>query len=319
MLPTREALRLGRPQLVSTFATAAEAAGVSSLWAGDSLLARPLYDPIAVLSTAAAVTHRVNLGTGALLAPMRPIALTAQSLASLDQLSGGRLIVGVGRGLDLPETRREFAAAGSPFEQRSRRLDDAISVWRALWRSSPDAPAVFEAEYCTLDAVDFSPKPAQPDGPPIWIAGYGPRAFRRVAEVGDGWLPYPPRPEDYHVGWDAITSQAQAGGRDPGTITPAVMVNVSVGPNPASQIAMESYIETFYGYPLEMVSLLQACVSGQASQVVDTLRAYWDAGARVFLLRLASLDDPLGALELAASSVLPEVQSWASEQGTVTA
>src|SRR5205807_5556334 len=159
VLPTREALRAGPPALVARFGEAAEAAGLDSVWTGDSLLARPLFDPFTVLATVGARTERVLLGTGALLAPLRHPVLAAQSLASLDQLSGGRLIVGVGRGLDLPETRREFAAAGSPFEQRSRRLDDAISVWRALWRSSPDAPAVFEAEYCTLDAVDFSPKP----------------------------------------------------------------------------------------------------------------------------------------------------------------
>src|SRR5438270_8791193 len=160
VLPTREALRAGTPALVARFGEAAEAAGLDSVWAGDSLLARPLFDPFTVLATVGARTERVLLGTGALLAPLRHPVLAAQALASLDQLSGGRLIVGVGRGLDLPETRREFAAAGVPFEQRSRRLDDAISVWRALWRSSPDAPAVFEAEYCTLDAVDFSPKPA---------------------------------------------------------------------------------------------------------------------------------------------------------------
>src|SRR5262245_51132810 len=107
VLPTREALRASAPALLTSFAAAADARGFHSIWVGDSLLARPIFDPFTVLATAAALTRHVLLGTAVLLAPMRPPVLTAQAIASLDQLSGGRLIVGVGRGFDLPETRRE--------------------------------------------------------------------------------------------------------------------------------------------------------------------------------------------------------------------
>src|SRR5438045_1712690 len=103
MLPVREALRLNDASVISRTARAAETNGFDAVWAGDSLLARPLIDPLTALATAAAVTERVRIGTAALLAPMRPPVVTAAALASLDQLSGGRLTVTVGRGFDLPE------------------------------------------------------------------------------------------------------------------------------------------------------------------------------------------------------------------------
>src|SRR2546423_4531159 len=165
MLPTREAIRLRDASLISQVATAAERNGFDAVWAGDSLLARPLIDPFSALATAAAVTERVGIGTAALLAPMRPPVITAAALASLDQLSGGRLTVTVGRGFDLPETRAEYAAAGVPFEERTKRLEEVFSQWRTLWTSDESSE------------IDLRPKPVQPGGPPLWLAGYGPAAF----------------------------------------------------------------------------------------------------------------------------------------------
>src|SRR5437588_3152085 len=308
VLPTREALRAGTPALVARFGEAAEAAGLDSVWAGDSLLARPLFDPFTVLATVGARTERVLLGTGALLAPLRHPVLAAQALASLDQLSGGRLIVGVGRGLDLPETRREFAAAGVPFEQRSRLLDEAVALWRDLWASGPDAVVDRAGHYGVLEHVEFQPRPVGQAPPPVWLAGFGPAAFRRTARLADGWLPYPPTALQYREGWEAITGQAA--GRDPDRITPALMATVAIGDPVSSQEMLERYVPTFYGYPLEIVSLLQACRAGPAATIVDWLREYWEAGARAFVIRLGSLDAPLRQLELLAGGVLAALRRW---------
>ena len=310
VLPTREALRAGTPALVARFGEAAEVAGLDSVWAGDSLLARPLFDPFTVLATVGARTERVLLGTGALLAPLRHPVLAAQALASLDQLSGGRLIVGVGRGLDLPETRREFAAAGVPFEERSRRLDEAVALWRALWASGPDAVVDHAGDCGVLEHVEFQPRPLGQTPPPVWVAGFGPVAFRRTARLADGWLPYPPTAQQYREGWEAVTGQAAAAGRDPDQITPALMATVAIGDPVSSQEMLERYVPTFYGYPLEIVSLLQACRAGPAATIVDWLREYWEAGARAFVIRLGSLDAPLRQLELLAGEVLAEMWSW---------
>jgi alkanesulfonate monooxygenase SsuD/methylene tetrahydromethanopterin reductase-like flavin-dependent oxidoreductase (luciferase family) len=270
VLPTREALRHHDASLVSAVAVAAEANGFDAVWAGDSLLARPLIDPLTALATAAAVTERVRVGTAALLAPMRPPVLTAAALASLDQLSGGRLTVAVGRGFDLPETRAEYAAAGVPFEERTKRLNEVFSQWPTLWTSDESSE------------IDLRPKPAQPGGPPLWLAGYGPAAFRRTGQLADGWLPYPPTPELYAEGLAAVRSRAEEAGRDPNAITPACMVTVGF-----DQESLSRYVAEIYGYPLEVVSIIQACRAGSATELADWLAAYFEAGVRSFVIRLA--------------------------------
>jgi probable F420-dependent oxidoreductase len=311
VLPTREAMRNGRPALLASFARAAEDRGLGSLWAGDSLLARPLFDPFTVLATAAAVTTKPRLGTGVLLASMRPPALTAQALASLDQLSGGRLIVGVGRGFDLPETRREFAAAGADFDQRTRRMVETIAFWRKLW--SAPGTASMTTPYAHLDAEAILPRVAQPGGPPIWLAGFGPAGFRRAGRLADGWLPYPPSHDDYRSGWERVQQAAEEAGRDPAAITPAVMATINIGPDGTSTHALEAYVAEFYGYPLELVSQIQACKSGNSAKVLEFLRGYWDAGARTFVLRVASLDAPERQLDTLADTILPALEHWTTE------
>jgi alkanesulfonate monooxygenase SsuD/methylene tetrahydromethanopterin reductase-like flavin-dependent oxidoreductase (luciferase family) len=313
VLPSREALRSGRPELVPSFARAAEERGFQSLWAGDSLLARPVYDPFTVLACAAATTTTALLGTGVLLAPMRSPALTAQAIGSLDQLSGGRLILGLGRGFDLPETRRDFAAAGAGFEQRTRRLVETISFWRSLW--APGGRASLDRPYGRLDDEAILPPVARPGGPPIWLAGYGEASFERTGRLADGWLPYPPEPEDYASGWESVRRAAEDAGRDPGAITPAVMATVHVGDRASSQLALEQYVTEFYGYPLALVSSIQACRAGEGDDIVAYLRAFWDAGARVFVLRAASLDAPERQLDALADTVLPAVSSWRDPAG----
>jgi alkanesulfonate monooxygenase SsuD/methylene tetrahydromethanopterin reductase-like flavin-dependent oxidoreductase (luciferase family) len=284
MLPTREALRLGAHVAVD-FGVRAEELGFDSVWAGDSLLARPLLDPLTTLAAVAARTSSIRLGTAVLLAPLYQPVLLARSIASVDQLSDGRMIVGVGRGFDLPETRREFEAAGVDFESRTQRMIDAIELWRSLWNGS--------------GPFDLEPRPVQPGGPPIWLAGYGPASFRRVADMADGWLPYPPSAEQYREGWAAISGRAQR------AVTPAVMVTMA-----SADEQLDRYAETFYGYPRQIVGLLQAMHAGSPAALVDALRGYWDAGARAFLLRLASLDAPAKLLELVAQDVLPSLREW---------
>jgi probable F420-dependent oxidoreductase len=264
-----------------------------------------------VLATAAAITTRPRLGTGVLLAPMRPPALTAQALGSLDQLSGGRLIVGVGSGFDLPETRREFAAAGADFDERIRRMADTITFWRNLWSNGS---ASLATPYARVDTHEIQPRVVQPAGPPIWLAGFGPAAFARVGKLADGWLPYPPSAKDYRSGWQQVQHAAAAAGRDPTAITPAVMATLNIGPDPASTQELGAYLTEFYRYPPAVVSQLQACHAGNSSATLDFLRGYWDAGARTFVLRVASADAPERQLDTLADAVLPTLQDWARER-----
>jgi probable F420-dependent oxidoreductase len=139
-------------------------------------------DPLVTLAAVSAVTERVRLGTTIYIAPLRPAAAVAKMAASLDALSGGRLTLGVGAGWQ----RREFEALGVPFEERFRRMEDTIRACRVLWT---EAPASFHSQTVNFEEVSCLPQPVQPGGPPILVAGEpGPRLFRRVAELGDGWI-----------------------------------------------------------------------------------------------------------------------------------
>lgn len=168
-------------------ARAVEEAGADDVWVSDHLILPPgsrhpptaFHDPLTVLTWAAAATSRVGLGTSVLVVPYRhPVAL-AKSLASLDALSGGRVIAGLASGW----MESEFHALGVPFAGRGRRTDDAIAVMRALW-SGADA-YVWEGE--RIEGVALEPPPARPGGPPVWIGGNSDAGLRRAARLGDGW------------------------------------------------------------------------------------------------------------------------------------
>lgn len=139
-------------------------------------------DPFVALAFAAAATTRLRLQTHLCVLPYRNPFLTAKSVASLDALSNGRMILGVGTGY----LQGEFAALGVDFAQRNELTDEAIRTLRAVW----------SGQYVTLDGAGFRaednralPVPAQAGGPPIWVGGNSKRAIRRALELGDGWLP----------------------------------------------------------------------------------------------------------------------------------
>jgi probable F420-dependent oxidoreductase len=180
---------------VAAAARAAEAAGADDLWVSDHVLlpagsTRPperFHEPLVVLAWAAAVTERVGLGTSVLVAPYRPPVLVAKSFASLDSLSGGRVILGIGSGW----MESEFDALGAPFRERGARTDETIRLCRALWAGAED----FEGRFTRLRGVRLSPPPARPGGPPIWVGGNSDAGIRRAVALGDGWHATTGRPE----------------------------------------------------------------------------------------------------------------------------
>ena len=135
LLPTREHIMQGRPEAAPLLALAerAEALGYASVWVGDSLLARPRHEPLTLLAGVAGRVKRVEIGTAVLLPALRNPVLLAHQVATLDQVSEGRLILGVGFASDRPNIRAEFAAAGVPFEKRLGRMMEGLRLCKALW------------------------------------------------------------------------------------------------------------------------------------------------------------------------------------------
>ena len=139
LLPTRESVMLQRPAATPLLDAArlAHDLGYDSVWAGDSLLARPRHDPLTLLAGAAAALPGLTVGTAVLLPMLRNPVILAQQLATIDQISAGRFIVGAGIAADMPAIRSEFTAAGVPFEGRVGRMMEGFRLCRALWQGEP--------------------------------------------------------------------------------------------------------------------------------------------------------------------------------------
>lgn len=178
--------RVASAPAIARAARHAEELGFDDLWvsdhtvhpAGQDYPSPYLFDPLVTLTWAAAVTERIGLGTSVLVVPSHEPVSLANRLASLDVLSGGRLVLGVGVGW----SEAEFRALGHDFHRRGRRLDEAIDLFRVAWR---DDPVTFHGEFTRLDRVRILPQPGRPI--PMWVGGGSPAAERRAVARGDGF------------------------------------------------------------------------------------------------------------------------------------
>ncbi|GAA4958933.1 LLM class flavin-dependent oxidoreductase [Actinoplanes utahensis] len=278
----------------------AEASGFDSVWAGDSPVSRPRADSLLLLAAVAQATERVTLGTAVMLPALRHPILLAHQLATLDRLSDGRLIVGMGGGFPSAETRAQFAAIGIAFTGRGSRMEESIHAMRRLW--SGDAVS-HHGRHFAFDDVRLVPRPSRPGGPPIWLAGSGGPALGRVARLADGWLPYPPTATRYAQEYDVIR---EGGTATPGrAVTPALYATLCLDDDPQrARQRLRDSIESYYNAPLPLVASIQAMFAGTADEAADWLHGYVGAGARHLVIRLAT-DDHESDLEEFAARVLP--------------
>jgi probable F420-dependent oxidoreductase len=176
---------------------------------GDEQTVMP--DPLEWLSFAAAKTTGLRLGTSVIVASQHSAAILAKRAATLDSLSGGRFMLGVGLGWQ----KEEYEAIGVPYRDRGRRLDECIEALRVLWR---DHPATYEGRHVRFRRVHCNTDLATPGGPPILIGGSTSFAARRAGRLGDGFFPYVISPEDFATRIGEIRAAAREAGRDPAKI-----------------------------------------------------------------------------------------------------
>ena len=178
--------RAAGPQMITEAARQAEDLGFGGVWVSDHVAVPVnapypppfIFDPIVTLTWAAAATNHVDLGTSVLVLPLRPVAALAKELASLDRLSGGRLIVGAASGW----LEAEFAALGAPFARRGKATDESIAGLRACWG---ERVVEFVGAGAEIRNMRLEPKPAHRI--PIWVGGTSPAAIKRATALGDGW------------------------------------------------------------------------------------------------------------------------------------
>ena len=277
------------PDALRTMARAVEDLGFDSVWVSDHVIVPegssyiPEYmdEPLATLAFLAAETSHVRLGTSVLILPYRDPVFTAKFLGTVDMLSGGRLIVGVGAGW-MPE---EFHALSVPFEERGARSDEALRVFRNLWETETSS---FEGRWKQYSSMRMFPKasPSRRGTIPIWVGGNGKASIRRAAELGDGWHPINLSPSDFATLVNGYRTACGRYGRTPGPICLRHMPGGRTQPGGDRP-------------PL----------SGTAGEQAADVRAYAEAGLDELMLSLPArnLDELLTSLRKFMREVAPRV------------
>ena len=276
-----------------------EALGFDAIWVRDHVLWHsPVLDPLVTLGALAARTRRVALGTGVLLLPLRTPAVVAKAVATLDQLSGGRAVLGVGVGGEFP---KEFEACGVPLAERGRRADEALGAIRALWT---DEAASFEGRTVRFRDVTMEFRPVQRPHPPVWVGGRSAPALARAGRLGDGWLAYFVTPE----GFGRRLAEARAH-RPPQAARPfgggvVLYVNVA-GTVEEARRAATRYLESEYRQPFaDLVD--RYCALGPPAACAAAIARFIEAGARhVTAIPAGPIDGYMEQMRRLAAEVMP--------------
>ena len=295
---------------LKVMAQTAEKNGYDSVWVSDHIVIptdiAPLYpysdsgempfegdtpycEPLTTLAYLAGQTNSVRLGTHVLVLPYRNPVLAAKMVSTLDFLSGGRMILGIGAGW----MEEEFEALDSPpFAERGRVTDEYIALFRELWTNPfPE----FKGRFAHASGYNFSPRPVQQGGIPIWVGGHSGPAIRRTAKLGDAWLPIGLRgtaglePDELGAKIQFLASLAEKAGRDPGSIS--VCFSTDLG----------------FDYGVEGEG--RRTLSGSNEQIAEDIRRYADVGVDYFLFsyRSGSLNEALESMERFAADIKPLV------------
>jgi probable F420-dependent oxidoreductase len=288
---------IDRPR-IRRFLERAEALGFESAWVVEQVLGTlPCLEPVELLSWAAALTSRIRPGTAVLLTPLRSPVHLAKSLATLDQLSGGRLDVGIGLG----GNPKIYAAFGISAARRVARFNEGLRLMQALWT---EPRVTFAGEFWQLENAALEPKPLQRPHPPLWVGAHHPDAFRRSVAWAKGFMGAGSATTATFAKEVALlrTLLTEAG-RDPGSIEIGKRVYVGVDRDrDRAGRRMAEYFGGFYGRS-ELAA--EVSVWGSVDQVVAGLREVTAAGAELVMLN--PVFDEVEQLEVLAAEVVPRL------------
>jgi len=267
---------LATPDIIRGSAVRAEQLGYESVWVSDHVVVpnanlvnfgETIFDPLVTLGVIAGATSRVRLGTTVLIVPYRNAVVTAKMISSLDALSGGRFIFGIGAGW----VAAESAMLGVPFAERGAMTDEYLQAMQELWTSK--APS-FAGKYTQFSELIFKPKPAQEPHPPIWVGGHSRAALRRTVQFGAAWHPINRPPEELRAGRAELARLCQARGR---ATAPAITLRNDIRVIRQGQSVPAS---THGGRVL----------AGEAASLVDQLAELADCGVEHLVLEFLAAD-----------------------------
>jgi probable F420-dependent oxidoreductase len=295
------------PKDLIDYGVRVEELGYDSLWVWDHMLLGvepnfPILDSLTTLMAIAARTTKLKVGTGILVLPLRnPVAL-AKQLSSMDQFSGGRLIMGMASGW----YKREFDAMGIPFEKRGKLMDENLEILNRLWSEH-----MVDGKYMqhNISAAVMYPKPVQQPRIPILIGGYVDRVLQRAATAGDGWLTYFYTAESFTKSWTKIRNFATQGGKDPDKLMNASQLPIMIGKSKdAVQADMLDWLNKEWDFPENSDCSRDSAIMGSVDECVAQLKVHLDAGVQkiIFVPYKYRKDQ----VELIAKEVIPQLRAY---------
>jgi alkanesulfonate monooxygenase SsuD/methylene tetrahydromethanopterin reductase-like flavin-dependent oxidoreductase (luciferase family) len=284
----------------------ADAAGYDAVWVGDSIVAKLRLEALTTLAYLAGITSRVRLGTAVLLPALRHPVVLANEIANVDQISRGRLVLGLGVGWSLPSAEREWAACGADHRRRVRRLEEHVQVWRLLWCGEP---ATYRGEDTELADHAIGLLPWSDGGPPVLITAGNrgellPAQFDRFARLGDGIITTYVHAEECR----GVRERAEEALARRGRVVPSfplcvyTTVRIEDDPRTAERITA-AFLSAYYGGGVHQRGTMGL---GPAEVVIAALRRYAEAGATDLCIRFVG-DDQRAQLERFTAEVLPSL------------
>ena len=287
------------------FARKVEELGFDSIWTTENLSSgAPSLEPLTALAFMAAHTSRVRLGTAILVLPPRNPLLLAQTVTSLDRVSSGRVILGLGAGGD---NERSLGAFGGSVRERGGRSEEGLEILKRIWTESSVS---FEGRYYSFQDYTLLPRPVQQPHPPVWLGGRVDAVLRRAARWADGFIPVFVTPQTAAPLFDRVDGYAQEYGRSPGSITRAVHLYISLAGNPEEAARVHSeVISGRYNHPTSRSPDL-ASLFGTPDQCRELIQEFVDVGVTHFVIDpTCHADQILGQLEVVSEEILPHFRT----------
>jgi probable F420-dependent oxidoreductase len=287
---------LTKPENVVNFAKKCESMGAHSMWTID----RVAYDnlePLTILAAAAGATQRIRLGTSVLLANLRHPSHVAKIVATLDFISNGRVILGLGFG----SRESDYNAVEVPFEHRGSRAVEQVKLMKRLWT---EENVTHKGRFYNVENLSVGPRPVQKPHPPIWTGGSAEVALKRAGAWADGFICGSSAIADFPATWEKISGYAKAAGRDPSKIAKASLTFMAINDDHAKAIkSVEDYVMRYYGRL--RVDVADTSLIGTPAAIIDRIGSFLSKGLDTLIIGVADPDPR--QLDLFGEKVLPKV------------